>query len=119
MHLVASTVVLVGNEWDSDAEAINAAGKAPSDLAAKPIAPCFGIVDAGRYASGPESMHCRTSDAPDGITNVIRHQQRALLVDRDADGPPHRVSVLPDEASQHIDRFSICFPCSKGTKITL
>ncbi len=51
MDLVASTVVLVGNEWDSDAEALNAAGKAPSDLAAKPTAPCFGFVDAGRRAA--------------------------------------------------------------------
>jgi len=51
MHLGASTVVLVGNEWDSDAEDLDAAGKAPSDLAAKPTAPCFSIVDAGRRAA--------------------------------------------------------------------
>jgi len=55
MHLVASTVALVGNVWDSDAEAPNAAGKAPSDLAAKPTAPCFSIVDGSRRASDPES----------------------------------------------------------------
>src|SRR6266478_1704621 len=55
-------------------------------------------------------MQWRAGDPPNSITNVIRHQQRALLVDRDADGPSHRVSVLPDEASQYIDRFSTRLP---------
>src|ERR1700686_205125 len=49
-------------------------------------------------------------DSPDCIADVIRHQQRALLIDRDANRPPHRVSILPNEASQHINRLSSGFP---------
>jgi len=48
-------------------------------------------------------------DSPDGIPNIIRDEQRPGLVDRDANRPPHRVSVRLDESCEDIYGLSIRF----------
>ena len=46
----------------------------------------------------------RGRDAPDRVADVVGHQQRAALVDRDADRAALGVALRAQESRQHVDR---------------
>src|SRR5262245_49601803 len=41
-------------------------------------------------------------DAPHGVADIVRHQQRPGTVDRDADGAALRISVLVEETGEDV-----------------
>ena len=44
--------------------------------------------------------------APDGVADIVGHQQRALLVDGDADRPALRLALVVEEAGQDVLRLA-------------
>ena len=53
---------------------------------------------------GSARASVRARHAPDGIAYVVRHQQRALSVQRHAHGAPQGLAVLAQEASEKFHR---------------
>src|SRR6185295_137980 len=73
------------------------------------MTPCY----AWRHESAAPVRRCtiaarsrRRADPPDRVADIVGHQQRAALVDGDADRTAHRVAVLLDEAGEHVDRLA-------------
>src|SRR5690349_15462937 len=44
--------------------------------------------------------------APHGVPHVVRDEQRAALVDRDADRASARLALRVDEVGEHLDRLA-------------
>src|SRR6185503_1093170 len=54
------------------------------------------------------------ADAPDHVADVIGDEQRAALVDGDADRAAHGVAVLVDEAAEHFHRHAVRLAVAEG-----
>src|ERR1700722_16099311 len=52
------------------------------------------------------SLLRRWSHTPHRVADVVGHQQRALLVDLDADRPPLRLAIAVEETGQHVLRLA-------------
>jgi hypothetical protein len=53
----------------------------------------------------PPSLQLQPDHSPNGVADIVGHQQCTLLVDRYADRTSHRVATLADEASEDVDRW--------------
>ena len=57
-------------------------------------------------AAGSVAAELLGGDAPDGVADVVRHQQAAAPVDRDPHRPAARLSRVVEEAGQDVDRLA-------------
>src|SRR5688572_22279930 len=57
-------------------------------------------------ASTPRVSARARYHAPDRVADIIGHQQRALLVDRDTDRPTAGIALRVEEIGEHIFEFA-------------